>query len=73
MRLLGTIRIPITVIIKQPFLRGHVSVRAVLYCPHVSCFHLMDSGDLTCLGHELVTVKPPLCTPCKEVVIGPIV
>ena len=73
MWVLGNIRIPITVIIRQPFLKGQVPVRAVLHCPHLNGFHLMDSVDVGCLGHEPITVRARLCKPCHEVVIGTIV
>ena len=73
MRLLQNIPIPIPVIIREPFLKGYVPVRAVLRCPHPCGFHLLDSVDLGCLGHDPVTVGPLLCKPCHEVVIGTIV
>ena len=73
MRVLGNIPNPITVIIGAPFLEDQLPVRAVLLCPHTSGFHLMDTVDPRCLGHEPVMVKPPLSKPCHQVVIGPIV
>ena len=44
--LLGNIPIPITVVFKVPLLKGHLPVRAVLLCPHLSSLHLMDSVHL---------------------------